>query len=194
MAHRSGISTVVSDIFGPCMQNSVGPKRFQKVLRELHKLKHARSEFQYLNAAIFRGENPEINQYFANHNVIRAFSDFDDKNGYGGFIPSSQYFRPFYTSYTEEIRHLLDKQIMVLDAKYLKGDRSFKIIKLIGKVDGASIFTALYTIVNEYEEVRLRYLVPMKSLTHLKYAFNAVRRSLEFYGQDQPEFFFLQIM
>ena len=60
MTHRSGISAVVGDLSRPCMQNSVGPKRFQKILRELHKLKHAGSEFQYLNAAIFRGENPEI--------------------------------------------------------------------------------------------------------------------------------------
>ena len=190
MTHRSGISKIVGDLLRPCMQNSVGPKRFQKILRELHKLKHARSEFQYLNAAIFRGGNPAISQYFTNYNVIRAFSDFDDKNGYGGFIPSPQYFRSFYTSYTEEIRYLLDKQMMVLDAKYLKGDHSFRIIKLIGKVDGASIFTALYTIVNEYEEVRLQYLVPTKSLAHLKYAFNAVRRPLEFYGHGQPEIFF----
>ena len=79
---------------------------------------------------------------------------------------------------------------MVLDAKYLKGDHSFKIIKLIGKVDGASIFTALSTIVNEFCEVRLQYLVPTKSLAHLKYAFNAVQHSLEFYGHGQPEMFF----
>ena len=80
--------------------------------------------------------------------------------------------------------------MMVLDAKYLKGDHSFKIIKLIGKVDGAPMFTALYTILNEYEEVRLQFLVPTKSLFHLKYAFNAVRRSLDFYGHGQPEIFF----
>ena len=141
---------------------------------------------------MFRIENPTIDQYFIsnNNNVLHPFSDFGDKNGYGGYIPSPQYFRSFYTSYTEEIRHLLDKQMMVLDAKYLKGDHSFKIIKLIGKVDGAPIFTALYTILNEYEEVRLQFLVPTKSLFHLKYAFNAVRRSLDFYGHGQPEIFF----
>ena len=56
MTHRSEISKTVGDILRPCMQNSVGPTRFQKVLRELHELKHARSEFQLLNAAIFWGE------------------------------------------------------------------------------------------------------------------------------------------
>ena len=109
MIHRNGISKIVGDLLRPCMQNSVGP---QKVLRELHKLKHARSEFRYLNAT--------IRQYFTNHNVIRTFSDFDDKNAYGGFIPSPQYFRSFYTSYIEEIRHLPDKQMRSLTQKILK--------------------------------------------------------------------------
>ncbi|KAG2216108.1 hypothetical protein INT45_001912 [Circinella minor] len=165
-----GVSKTVGDLLRPCMQNSVGPKRFQKILRELHKLKHARSEFQYLNAAMFRIESPTIDQYFISNsnNVLCSFSDFDDKNGYDGFIPSPQYFHSFYTSYTEEIRHLLDKQMLALDAKYLKGDYSFKIIKRIGNVDGAPIFTALYTTLNEYKEVRLQFLVPATSLFHLK--------------------------
>ena len=188
MTHKSGISKTVGDLLRPCMQNSVGPKRFRKILRELHKLKYSRAEFQYLNMAMFRNYNPSLRTRL-NPN-IQPFSEFENPKGYGGYIPLAQYLRSFYTSYTEEIRHLLDKQMMVLDATYLKGDHSFKIIKLIGKIEGSSIFTALYTIVNEYEEVRLQYLVPTKSLNHLKYAFNALRRSLQYYGHSQPKIFF----
>ena len=190
LTQRGGLSKVVGDMLRPLIQNSVGPKRFHKLLVKLHTLKHSRSEFQYLNSAAFLKENPTIKMMLKPNKNILPFSSFNDAKGYAGYVPSAQYLRSFYTTYTEEIRHLLNKQMMVLDASYLKGDHSFKIIKLMGKVDGTPTFTALYTVLNEYEEVRVQFLVPTKSISHLKYAFDALRRSLDLYGHSQPQIFF----
>ncbi|CAO3656087.1 unnamed protein product [Mucor hiemalis] len=45
---RGGISKAVADLLRPCTQNSVGPERLHKILRELHVLRHDRIELQYL--------------------------------------------------------------------------------------------------------------------------------------------------
>ena len=193
---KSGLSKTVGDLYRLCIQNSVGPKRFQKILRVLHQLKHSRLELQYLQAAISRKSDPTLKKVFTNSKThqrkdkIVPFSKFDDRSKYAGHFPSAQYLRLFYTAYIAEIRHLIDKQMQVLDGIYLKGDHTFKIIKLISKVNGAPIFAALYTVCNEYEEVRLQFLVPTKALSHLRYAFEAMWNVYELYGYEHPQIFF----
>ncbi|KAI7855375.1 hypothetical protein BDC45DRAFT_90850 [Circinella umbellata] len=78
----------------------------------------------------------------------------------------------------------------VLDGVYLKGDHTFKIIKLINKINGQPVFTALYTVLNEYEEVRLQFLVPTKALSNLQCAFETMRKAYDLYGYAQPQIFF----
>ena len=79
---------------------------------------------------------------------------------------------------------------MIVDAFYLKGDYRLKIIELMGNIDGTPTFTALYTVLHEYDETLVQFLVPTKSISHLKYAFDALHRSLDFYGHSQPHIFF----
>jgi hypothetical protein len=50
--------------------------------------------------------------------------------------------------------------------------------------------TALYTVCNEYEEIRSQILIPTKSLGHLKYAFDSMREAYNMYGHEQPQIFF----
>lgn len=47
LTHSSGISRRLADLMRPLIQNSVGPKRITKILRELHMLRHNRLELQY---------------------------------------------------------------------------------------------------------------------------------------------------
>jgi hypothetical protein len=37
LIHSGGVSKSLGDLLRSCIQNSVGPKRFQGILRELHK-------------------------------------------------------------------------------------------------------------------------------------------------------------
>ena len=177
MTHRSGLSKPVGDLYRSCVQNSVGPKRFSKILREMHMLKYSRRRLQYLQAIFFRRKYPTLEQ-----KPIVSFSQFDDRLKYAGHLSSPQYLRSFYTSFIGEMRHLMDKQMQALDGIYLKGDHTFKIIKLMNKANRQPVFAALYTLLNEYEEVRLQYLVPNKSMEHLRYALTAMRDAYELYG------------
>jgi hypothetical protein len=193
LTHRSGVSKDLGSLLRICVQNSLGPKRFQKLLRELHMLKHDRLEYQYLNAVKHRIKKPKM---LANGDIdrikmpITPFSPFSCKDLYAGFVPTATYIRTLYNLMLDELRPMIDKQMMLIDGKILKGDHSFKIIKSIAKINGASTFTALYTLCNEYEEIRLQQLVPTKALSHLKGAFKDMLQAYELYGHDKPEYFF----
>ncbi|KAG2205970.1 hypothetical protein INT47_005288 [Mucor saturninus] len=82
--------------------------------------------------------------------VIGPFSSFDSQNGYP---------RPY-----------MDKKMMLLGGKVLKGDHSFKAVKHKASVDGTNMFNALYTICNEFEEIRMMLLIPSRSLECLRWS------------------------
>ena len=190
LTHKAGISKALGDVIPPCVQNSVGPKRFAKILRELHTLRHARLEYQYLCAIKLRQQQAQrtLDSFYTP--ALRPFSSFGDKQGYAGYVPSATYLLKVYTSMIDELRPLLDKQVMLLDGKILKGDHSFKIIKSMGKIGGSPTFSALYTMCNEYEEIRMQLLVPTKSLNHLRPSFDGMRDAYAMYGHKAPEIFF----
>lgn len=71
----------------------------------------------------------------------------------------------------------MDQHTSMLDGVVLKGDHSFKIIKHMGKMNGVSTFNALYTVLNEYEEIRLQVLSPTKALSHLASSFDNMIQS-----------------
>ncbi|KAG2191089.1 hypothetical protein INT47_010405, partial [Mucor saturninus] len=153
LSHRGAVSKQVGDFLRPCIQNSMGPERIAKVLRELHILKHDRSELQYLTAM-------------------------------------KTYIRTIYTSIIETLRPNMDKQMMLLGGKVLKGDPSFNMVKHMASIDGTSIFTALYTLCNEFEEIRMMLPVPTMSLEHPRWSFNELMNACEGYSHEKPIAFY----
>jgi len=207
LSHASGISTRLADLMRPFVQNSVGPKRMVKILRELHLLRHDRLEMQYLSAvkdsmeleshSIATGQRSAAD-YFSPTPAsstratipVLAFSAFADKSHYNGWVPTATYLRTAYTAMMDDLRPCMDKEMMVLDGKVLKGDHSFKLVKRLARIKGKSVFSALYTMCNEYEEVRMQLFVPSKSHSNLLMPFQELRKAYQLYGHIQPEFFF----
>lgn len=61
----------------------------------------------------------------------------------------------------------MDQMLALLDGVILKGDHSFKIIDHKAKVNGVSTFSCLYTLLNEYEEIRFEVLCHSKKMEYL---------------------------
>ncbi|KAG2216224.1 hypothetical protein INT45_006930 [Circinella minor] len=189
LTQRTGIFKDLGDVFRSCIQNAIGPKCFQKVLQEIQKLTHAQLEFQYYNYLKTRCANHTIDKISNPPKLKESFS-FNDKSGYTGYIPSAQYLRTIYMAMINEIHHLIDKQIMVLDGRVLKGNHTFKIIKHLGRIDGSPTFLTVYTVCNEFEEIRMQLPIPTKLLKHLQFAFEAMNEAYTMYGHKHPEIFF----
>jgi hypothetical protein len=94
---------------------------------------------------------------------VEVFSNFGDKRGYSGFVPSATYLQDIYHDYSSHIRSLLDREIMKRDSTTLKGDHSFKVPKYVAKANGERSFDSLYTVTNEYEEVVIQIFALTKS-------------------------------
>ncbi|KAJ3124653.1 hypothetical protein HK098_000938 [Nowakowskiella sp. JEL0407] len=85
----------------------------------------------------------------------------------------------------------MEQHTAMLSATILKGDASYKVTKHIGKVQGIPVFNGgLYTLVNEYEEIRMQTFMPTKSFSHLIQPFNNLQQSLKNFGHSEPDLFF----
>jgi hypothetical protein len=144
LTHRSGISRELGDLMRALMQNSVGPHKFQKIIRDLQMLNHNTKELHYLDAVLQMQKIATIRMISNKHNCkFPRFSPFFNKQQYNGYIPSTSYLSLVYTSLIKNLRDLMEKQTMMLDGKILKGDHSFKIIKHMGKVH---VFSTLHCV------------------------------------------------
>ncbi|KAG2217995.1 hypothetical protein INT45_001538 [Circinella minor] len=90
-----------------------------------------------------------------------------------------------------EVPKLITNLMMMLGGEIFKGGHSFKIIKNMGAIIGEPTFTAMYTVVNEFGEIRLFQLVPTKSLNHLAPQFDAMMKPYNYYGHSEVKVFFM---
>lgn len=185
LTHKSGISIMLVDLLRPLMQNSVGPGRLHKTLQEMHHLRYDKLQYQYLAAAY----SHKSNNSFGNGKAAE-FSEFHDKKGYNGSVPSASYIGYVYTSYMDNIKDRVDSEMMKLGGIILKGDHTFKIIKQIAQLNGVSIFTALYTLCNEFEEIRMMVLASTKSLPQLEESFAQMMKTYLANQQPEPKVFY----
>ena len=192
LTHRSAVSKHLGDLLRIVMQNGMGVHRLQRALREFHTLRHARLHLQYLNSLVHRQNYPTFHDIPRGNNPIiyKRFSNFKDPEGYAGYVPSTGYLRLVYTALIDQLQPLMDKELAILGGIILKGDHSFKVPKHMAKLGGSSAFTALYTLCNEYEEIRLQLLVPTKSTTHLEAPLKEMMHSYRLYNHQQPDLFF----
>ncbi|CEP08741.1 hypothetical protein, partial, partial [Parasitella parasitica] len=84
----------------------------------------------------------------------------------------------------------MDQMISLLDGVVLKGDHSFKIIDHMAKVNGVSTFSCLYTLLNEYEEIRLQVLCHSKKMESLSPQFLEMMENYRRLGMKLPEIFY----
>ncbi|KAJ6592062.1 hypothetical protein DFH09DRAFT_870207, partial [Mycena vulgaris] len=70
----------------------------------------------------------------------------------------------------------IDKSVMTLF------DHSHKLTKFLMKLGGVTIFAGLFTLVNEFKQIRSEAFVPTKSLAHIRSGLEEMVRSLQSHG------------
>ena len=88
--------------------------------------------------------------------------------------------------YMQHIHPILDQCMSALTGYVIKWDHSFKLPKYLMKLDGIATFTALFTLVNENEQIRVQAFVPTKSLSHIQATLEAMVKSLQEHGLAEP--------
>lgn len=195
LTESSGISTKLAKLMRTLFQSGVGPQRLSRVLRAMHTERFDELQFQYYDKMVDRITNPTISDYYSKKkdvdtNSYDEFSTFSDKTKYAGYVPCANYLSYAYSSLIEEYVPFMDQLNSMLNGVVLKGDHSFKIIKHMGKTNGTSVFSSLYTVMNEYEEIRMQVLAHTKSLRELSGNFDSMMESYRNYGFEMPQVFY----
>lgn len=194
LTHRSGISKMLAKIMRPLFQHGIGPHRLSKVLRVLHTERYDELQLQYYANASDEVYKPSIRTsvlgLHKDPSKFEEFSNFEDKKKYNGYVPSANYISYVYSSLIAEVRPMMDQLMSFLDGVVLKGDHSFKIIDHMAKVNGVSTFSCLYTLLNEYEEIRLQVLAHNKKMDHLAPQFLEMMKTYKKLNMKLPELFY----
>jgi len=88
--------------------------------------------------------------------------------------------------YMERVRPALDQCLSALTGYVIKWDHSFKLVKYMMKLNGIGTFAALFTLVNEFEQIQYQAFVPTKGLNHLKAGLEEFIASLQDHGLAEP--------
>ncbi|KAG2193593.1 hypothetical protein INT47_007396 [Mucor saturninus] len=167
LTESSGISTKLAKLMRPLFQSGVGSQRLSKVSRVMHTEHSDELQFLYCNKMVEKLQNSTMIDFLRikRDGASVSYDDF-----------SSFEFVPF-----------LDQLTSITDGVILKGDHSFKIIKHMGKTNGTSVFSSLYTVMNEYEEIRMQVLAHTKSFKELSGRLGPMMESYRRYGFDMPQ-------
>lgn len=157
---------------------------WSKVLREIHVREHDLRELKYLQAVQKDIKSKKSLGYDVQS--YQPFSNFDNQSEYAGFYPSWWYINSIYMDYMEHICPALDQCLSALTGYVIKWDHSFKLVKYMMKLDGVVTFAALFTLVNEFEQIRYQAFVPTKGLNHLKAGLEEFITSLRDHGLAEP--------
>ncbi|KAE9390707.1 hypothetical protein BT96DRAFT_1002033 [Gymnopus androsaceus JB14] len=182
--HRSGIDKNVMALIRACIARGVSAKALSEILRELRLSRHDTEELMYLH--FIHTEKSKQERLNQSQWSYTPFPNYSDKLTYGGFSPSKDYINSVYIDFMENIRPILDQCMAAQSGYILKWDLSFKLPKYLMKLNGVMVFSALFTVVNEFEQVRFQAFVPTKALTHVRSSLEALVKSLKEHGHPQP--------
>lgn len=148
---------------------------WESVLRELNIRKRDLAERDYLHALKTCAENtlPE---------KLEPFSLFSDKTGYAGFSPSRWYINQVYVEYMGHIKPYQDQAMAAVPVTAAHMDQSYKAIKYVARLNGVKVFGSLWTMTNEFEQIRQMILTLTSHLHHIERPLRGIVKSLHEHG------------
>ncbi|CAK5282204.1 unnamed protein product [Mycena citricolor] len=178
-SQRAAIDKIMMWMFNSCIVKRLGPSPFSDLASEIQHRLHARNELMYYSAA----EHYE----FYGTEQIPQFSKFSDPLGYAGSPPSVGYLRSMYTSYITAHRTYMDRAQAALPLDIAKADHTFDVLKYMGGIKGETVWKAMYSIGNQWEEVRAHSMTLTKSLSFVREMMVSIQESLRRIGHPPTQ-------
>ncbi|SJL13795.1 uncharacterized protein ARMOST_17243 [Armillaria ostoyae] len=126
LTHRCGLSDSLVALLRSSFQRGVGPSPFTKMIRLFHVRKYEQLHVQYLEMISNRTASTGSlhSTMLVKH---EPFGTWDNVDGYGGFVPSHNYFTSFYNAFIEGHAREIDQQMAMLPGRILSIDHSHKV-------------------------------------------------------------------
>ncbi|KAK1232444.1 hypothetical protein PQX77_004420 [Marasmius sp. AFHP31] len=181
LSTRGALDRSVMDQMKACFATRFGPEPFSKLLLELQMLEHSRRELMYLAAARFYGLSGSL---------VPPFPSFKDPATYAGAVTSTQYLKCLWTDYQSSIKIYADRIQASLTGFKLSGDHTFKVTKSMARLNSEPVFGALFSLVNEWEEIRAQSLTLTKGFSILPEMFKQVSAGLKEHGHQPTSIYY----
>lgn len=158
LTRRSGISKSTFNILRSCLQSGMGTKQFSDALRLSHLLSYDTIKLQYLWTLRTRKQFSKITG-----RTFEQFLPFEDtsRNGYHGYIPSSNWLRDLYDTFIESHRNDINQHMSMLTANICALDHSHKVSKILINI--------LVFVINQSNSVSETHY-PCRRCSHLHWA------------------------
>jgi hypothetical protein len=102
---------------------------------------------------------------------------------------SDDYIRSVYSNRQDDKAYFLDVHMAMLSSSILKGDKSYKVTKVVFK-DGCRSFDSLYTVMNERNQIVAQYFCRSASMKEVETILAEIKERLELFGYDDVKLFY----
>ncbi|KAF5379066.1 hypothetical protein D9615_005940 [Tricholomella constricta] len=196
LSRKGGLSRNVIAQLRVGNQHKMGPTGARSLLLEMHTLRFSVLQSQYLEAVfeLVRGRQDQSDQIQSTlHNymseVFPSFGDFGDPQGYAGFVPSEFYLAQMMNKAIESDENDANQHTACLAPDQLAIDDSHKVNKHIAKVNGVSVFSALWTCMDS-RYIRGQALTLTKAHEERVGPLRGIADSVKRYGFSDPPIVF----
>uniref|UniRef100_A0A383VCY3 Uncharacterized protein n=1 Tax=Tetradesmus obliquus TaxID=3088 RepID=A0A383VCY3_TETOB len=121
---------------------------------------------------------------------MAGFGSFDDLEGWAGVGPSAASVTALFITKSKSAVAVACYKLLRVGGKLAKGDHNFKFTSHVRK-DGQTVYAAVFTLMNEFNQIMAQYLVEDTSWDALVPKIEATCQRLERLGLDLPHTVYL---
>ncbi|KAF8163895.1 hypothetical protein K438DRAFT_1942002 [Mycena galopus ATCC 62051] len=176
LSARSAIDKQMMGEVVSLFTSRVGPDPYSELFSETQHRVHAERELIWLAAADHYG-----------FSKVTPFSSFNDPLRYGGFSLSVKYIRAMFVDWFAAHRIFFNRSMAAKSGKRLAGDHTFWIVNHTGKLKGEPIHSALYSVMNENEEVRATTMCLTKAMPFVQGLYEGIEKGLREHGHEPTQ-------
>lgn len=99
---------------------------------------------------------------------------------------SGKYLQELFCHRMDQLEGFYDLHMQMVDANVLKGDKSYKVCKVVYK-DGVKAFDSLYTVMNERNQIVAQYFTRTASMKEVETILTEIKERLVFHGHGEIE-------
>ncbi|KAF9044693.1 hypothetical protein BDP27DRAFT_1374097 [Rhodocollybia butyracea] len=121
---------------------------------------------------------------------VPDFPKFDDAMKYAGSAPSIRYMKSIWTDYHSGIKIYADRVQTSLSGYKLAGNHTFRVMKAMARLKSEPTFAALFSLVNEWEEIRAQAMALTKGFSILPEMFKQVSVGLKEHGHQPTALYY----
>ncbi|KAJ3285935.1 hypothetical protein HDU76_008051, partial [Blyttiomyces sp. JEL0837] len=192
LTHHSGVTTEVIQLMEFGCDNALGANGVYNLLKENYTRNHSTKRLNYFAGVTSLVQRQKSNMVGVRQYKIKAtsevplFSSFNDAAGYDGVIPSVGFLRNMLCRHVELKQNWFDLEVQRRNGLVWSADHTFFYTNMLARTNGIKTFNCLFSLSNEYAEIRCQKLVSSTAMGHLNYNLEQLKKTMDAFKVEPP--------